>query len=222
MGAGGNDINGAIKNCIASGGFWRDLPVSLDNIRSVTGDLPTTASPNAATAPLPVLTSDVLTLSCAAAASSTFYMIVPLPQELADQTPGVNANMPFQAVRVGLGLYMAGTPTNTPIVTVTGKVVGRTGAVKATYTATYLAPTDGSAPTTAAVGNITTPLEYWWEFTEKLSSSGSYKMTKGDQLHVKFAVATHTTDAMTISWAAARAKLNAADNTIQGSGNSDR
>lgn len=218
MGAGGHEINTAIKNCTGDDGFWRDLGLSLADVRNAAGN----SCVVGASDPVPVLTSDVIALTAVAAASSTWYLMVQLPEELADQTPGTDANSPFQALRVGACMFMAGTPTNTPLITVTAKVVGRSGAVKATYTATYLPPLDGSAPTTASVGNITTPLEYAWEFTEKLSSVGSFKMTRGDLVIVKFAAATHTTDLLTISNVWARAKVNAARYEIQGSGNTDR
>ncbi len=228
MGAGGHEINKAIQDCIADQGFWQELPVDLNDIRSATGDLPTTASPNSATAPLPVLTSDMLTLSVAAGASSTFYLAFRLPAEAAAYAPTGDTTAPYPALRVGLSLFMAGTPTNTPIITVTAKAYPQNragasaGVVKATYTAVYRAPFDGSVPTSAAVANITTPLEYVWDFTGVLSSSGSYKLEAGDWIVVKFAVATHTTDAMTIAGAFARARLNAALNTIQGTGNLSR
>ena len=218
MGAGGNDINKAIKDCIANDGYWHDLGVSLSDIRDTNG-IPCTG----ATAPSVALSSAQLIATCAAASSSSFNLVFMLPPETADQAPGINADQPFPALRVGMYAVMATDTTDAPVVTVTAVAKGPSGAVKATFTGVIKPPTDGSVPTSAAViyRAAGATLEYVWDFTVVLGTS-SVKLAAGDTVTVNFAVATHTTRAMTVHGLYARAKVNASANAIQGTGNSDR
>lgn len=212
MGAGGHDINKAIEDCIGSPGFWHSIPCDMHNVLSSTGDVPTTASPNAATTPLRVLGTGTVKYRLATGVT-TFYLAFQLPIETADQMPGVNADQPFAALSVGFKFASAGT-TDTPSITVTATAEPESGANKAGFTAVYRPPLDGTTPTTAAVVNDATGRVYVFDFTDVLGSA-SAKFARGDWVVVKVVLGTHGTDAIDLLSVFARAKLDAGRNAIQ-------
>jgi hypothetical protein len=200
-----NTINQVLRLSTADEGQLYDLPYMLTDLAGSAGNNITTS-----TTPKIVLSSDKIYAQWDTSSSVAAYLKVQIPRQAAYQPSkkAATLNIPFLRLRVALSLLVPTTVgPDTPSITVTAVSRASNGAVKGPFTAVFVPPADGSAPTTAAVSNQTNPLLYVFDFFEVIGSGTTY-LAPGDDMDIKIVPGAHTNDVLQLHGLRVECALN--------------
>lgn len=206
MGAWASNLNQARRDSRDDEGAWQDIQgIDLNTCRDEAGLLLT-----GATSPVLALASDFLSVSWAAANVDAMYLRTRIPREAAYKISKAAAtiNIPYLDLRLCLWLRMAAAAgPDTPAIAVTAVARAASGALKATFTAGFMASFQGGTATNA-VPNSTNPTPFHFTFFEK-SGTGPVYLAPDDELTIKIVPAAHGTDALHLWGVNLRCRTNA-------------